>query len=392
LNSGLANIEAELTRPFHRLRFSERLEARFEADTQSSRNQFLRFYLLLRGLLLLLAFVMHGALALPMTPKLVALTIAPGLFTLACAGLVRRGFPVWLQGCAVVVPSLVDTCTGAMLGVMTPPPDTDRVILSVGFLIFVVVAIVPLRFRDALVFATLAPAAHALVLSGLIAPAPSGQGLNIVCVSVIACIALGLAWRQELVWRRSWLLKAQAALLIERFSVLSNTDQLTGVSNRRFMDQAIAEAWAAAPGARDWVSLVMIDIDHFKTFNDLRGHGVGDECLVAVAQCLQANLRDGEQLARYGGEEFVVVLPGIAPSDAIAVGERLRRAVEALALAHPVEASVTVSVGVAAARAAGAAPADVLRAADEALYKAKKKGRNRTVFAGADEPLRDAAA
>jgi diguanylate cyclase (GGDEF)-like protein len=128
--------------------------------------------------------------------------------------------------------------------------------------------------------------------------------------------------------------------------------------------------------------MLMLDIDHFKRFNDHYGHQAGDQCLRKVADAIRAQLRAGEDLAaRFGGEEFIVVLPGATLLDGIRIAERIRRSLEALALPHlasPEPHIVTVSAGVTSAK-----PSDdfthgaAIEAADVALYNAKNRGRNR---------------
>jgi len=160
-----------------------------------------------------------------------------------------------------------------------------------------------------------------------------------------------------------------------RVEELSRTDDLTGVANRRCFDQWL-EACLAGP---EPVALLMVDVDHFKAYNDAYGHVAGDGCLQEIATLL-AYLLAGTpaRLARYGGEEFAVILPGEDGSGAAAIGERLRAAVRARALPHLPECGglVSISVGVAAS-AAGAAPEALLEAADAALYAAKHAGRDR---------------
>lgn len=169
---------------------------------------------------------------------------------------------------------------------------------------------------------------------------------------------------------------------------LVSQDGLTGLSNRRAFDLHLADEWRRALRSREPLSLVMLDVDHFKRFNDRYGHPAGDECLRQVgAALLEATRRVGDLAARYGGEEFAVVLPGTDVARALAFGERLCAAVADLAIVHadsPVAAHVTASVGVATADTAGAdgpcgEPADLVSLADRALYRAKAEGRARAV-------------
>ncbi len=178
---------------------------------------------------------------------------------------------------------------------------------------------------------------------------------------------------------------AEANLRLER---LSSVDGLTGVANRRRFDEVLDLEWRRATRSGAPISLVMLDLDYFKDFNDTNGHLAGDERLRQVAQALAGTLgRAGDFVARYGGEEFVVLLPGMAEADAGTLAERLRASVEAMGLTHnasPVARVVTMSAGVATKMAEErTSPAALLAAADAALYQAKREGRNRVATAPA---------
>jgi len=167
-----------------------------------------------------------------------------------------------------------------------------------------------------------------------------------------------------------------------RLAQLAREDGLTGVANRRTLDTALDEEWRRTHRSGTPLSLILLDIDCFKAYNDRHGHQAGDACLRAVAQAVaDAHRRAGELVARYGGEELAVVLPGASHDSALELAENLRVRVLELALPHPgssVAPVVTVSVGVACAPpATGGAPADLVAAADRALYLAKQHGRNR---------------
>ena len=161
-------------------------------------------------------------------------------------------------------------------------------------------------------------------------------------------------------------------------------DPLTALANRRFFDSVIEREAARALRDDEPLALLMVDVDHFKNFNDSYGHQAGDECLRAIAGCLRAAARRGGDLAaRYGGEEFCLVL---VDTDAVVAGrlaERLRQSVAALDIVHSGSplARVTVSIGVAVMPAAGINDASsLLRAADRALYQAKQDGRDRVTI------------
>jgi diguanylate cyclase (GGDEF)-like protein len=159
-------------------------------------------------------------------------------------------------------------------------------------------------------------------------------------------------------------------------------DALTGLANRRAFDQRLELEWSRCQRNQSPLSLVMIDIDHFKLYNDHYGHGAGDVCLGEVGRVIMGEVqRSSDLAARYGGEEFVLVLPESNEVTAISLAERVRTAVEARALPHAaskVGAHVTLSIGVACrVPSKDLRPLDLMRAADEALYAAKSEGRNR---------------
>lgn len=173
------------------------------------------------------------------------------------------------------------------------------------------------------------------------------------------------------------LLRAQSRKLKE----IAFTDGLTGIANRRRFDEALAREWSTAARERSELALILIDIDHFKAFNDHHGHQSGDDALRWVAQTLkQALRRPADLLARYGGEEFICLLPRCSLPEAMATAEHLRSAVASGAYPHarsPTAPYLTVSLGVAALRPdATSAPATLLENADAQLYEAKRQGRN----------------
>ncbi|MFZ6649395.1 diguanylate cyclase [Undibacterium sp. TJN25] len=165
-----------------------------------------------------------------------------------------------------------------------------------------------------------------------------------------------------------------------RLATLSATDGLTGLANRRHFDEVLGSEWARATRTRQPLAVIMIDVDHFKKYNDYYGHLAGDECLKTVARVLQEGTRRASDLAaRYGGEEFSIVLPNTDAVVAQRVADAMRRSIEDLNLPHERSAlaRLTISVGVAIeSRWGGGDSESLVRTADDALYRAKRDGRN----------------
>ena len=164
-----------------------------------------------------------------------------------------------------------------------------------------------------------------------------------------------------------------------RLAEMAVEDPLTGVQNRRALEQALAREWARCAEAGQPLAVLMIDVDHFKRFNDGHGHLEGDRILVEVATLLRSGLQAPlELLARYGGEEFTLLLPGATAEAAVRRAEHLREAVERSRI------GLTISVGVAVlVPGPASSPIALLKRADDALYEAKRQGRNRVWHAGA---------
>ena len=172
------------------------------------------------------------------------------------------------------------------------------------------------------------------------------------------------------------------AIVYERVENLAATDDLTGLFNRRYLEGALERELARADRGSSSLALVLLDIDHFKSFNDTYGHAIGDLVLKKVATTLQRCLRQADVLARFGGEEFVVLLPQVDERGAMESAERIRAALESSGI-HPggPRKRVTVSIGLAMFPCHADSADTLLRAADEALYRAKDAGRNRVVSA-----------
>lgn len=197
---------------------------------------------------------------------------------------------------------------------------------------------------------------------------------------VISLLATGVVLAAML--REMTLLYARVAELNDRLEQMAVTDGLTGLANRRHFSAALDREWRRARRERQPISLLMIDVDWFKGYNDHLGHLAGDECLrrvaAAIASCAR---RPTDVAARYGGEEFAVILPGTDGPGAIVVAHRICAAVTALNIPHPRNgAAVSVSIGVASAQPErDTDEAWLIGSSDAALYRAKSAGRNRAM-------------
>jgi diguanylate cyclase (GGDEF)-like protein len=171
-------------------------------------------------------------------------------------------------------------------------------------------------------------------------------------------------------------LRARLRASLQHIAALATHDALTGIWNRRQIDQDLEAAIKHAHRSGSPLSILLVDVDHFKSVNDRHGHATGDEVLKAVANCLAAALRAGDQVARYGGEEFLLLLPGTSLAQASVLAERLRLALLALRVLPQGDGPLSASFGLAVWRA-GESAEQLVRRADQAMYRAKAAGRNR---------------
>jgi diguanylate cyclase (GGDEF)-like protein len=299
----------------------------------------------------------HGRLGRAYEAALLAIAVAPALITAVLC--VRTTSTLTLSD--VRATPLILLTTGLVARLTPAGCITNAAISTVAFIGSIIVA-------HAIPRAELGP----LILTDL----------------SIAAAAIGFNYQMETRDRRVFLLQTgdqirRAELAAQNIGLRqqTQTDALTGVPNRRCFDETLAAAWQHARLTGDWIGLIMIDVDHFKLFNDHYGHQGGDDCLRIVAEQGRQHMRAGDLMARYGGEEFAVVLPGAPLLTVITAAERMRAGIEALALPHGglgPSARVTISLGVASlVPAEGQAPGRLIETADRSLYDAKRGGRNR---------------
>lgn len=203
-----------------------------------------------------------------------------------------------------------------------------------------------------------------------------------VLVSLVACayITLVANYQMERDLRRAYLYSLRDRLRHAQADAASRRDALTGLANRHHLDEELRKLWAMPEDDVSPVSVVLVDIDHFKPLNDRYGHASGDLCLKRVAAILTAELRGtSDHAVRFGGEEFLLLLPKMQLANAMRVADRARRAIEAAAIPNEgvgLRGAVTASFGVASSSVMDLNATELIAAADSALYAAKRKGRN----------------
>jgi diguanylate cyclase (GGDEF)-like protein len=215
-------------------------------------------------------------------------------------------------------------------------------------------------------------------------------GIIIGSVRMEAARDLWTPERQRLL--ESYLSGAASALsnlrLLDTMKQQANIDMLTGLYNRRFLEDYARKLFAIARRREQPVGMIMLDIDHLKSFNDVYGHEIGDRILRHFAKTVTASMRETNLAARYGGEEFVVILPDTSAKSCALVAERIRKAVMTMVVPSNSEKplpQLTVSIGVAAFPEHGHTLEEVIQASDKALYESKRNGRNRVSLSSTQE-------
>jgi diguanylate cyclase (GGDEF)-like protein len=215
------------------------------------------------------------------------------------------------------------------------------------------------------------------------------DGVTLIAGQLAICLdnALVYASLEQKVAERT----EQLTIANQRLEQLSTTDPLTGLANRRRLEDVLRAEWHRAESARRPLAVAMADIDRFKWYNDRFGHAAGDRCLQRVASILLHHVREVDLVARYGGEEFAIIMPDADLDTAVHIADRLRNQIVALAQPHPLtdEGIITASIGVSVASAsADGSWEDLLTRADEQLYRAKRAGRNQVQASSAPHGLR----
>ena len=374
-------IEAVSAKRLLWLRFPPAIEAAYERETGPARSRELFW----RGWVALAIYLSLLLSDWYVTPDIfgTAVFVRLGLVTPAAIvmlAILWRNPPVWLREGIEVVSVLMAAASHLFLMLLSTAPMRETGHHAVVLVIlYLAILRVPLYYAVVGCLGTALLYHFALValpdypVAALIAAELVLGGAIILCLMAIYSI--------EFTTRLNYLASLRERLLNQRLASLSRQDPLTGLGNRRALEEILG-AMEIGRSGRIHLAGIMIDIDHFKLYNDSLGHQEGDVCLRRVAGIIRGELREfGDMAFRFGGEEFLVLLQGLDLRAAIAVGERVRRAVEVAAIPHLAQPTgrtvVTVSVGAASMVSEGGLDAGALvAAADAALYDAKRNGRN----------------
>jgi diguanylate cyclase (GGDEF)-like protein len=391
-------LDHALGAPWYRLSFPVVLERRFDHDRWPARVRHV-WRIGLLGLAVFMAFLVSDA---RMIPDIFKLAVVARLLFVAAAMpalilIISRPVPYWVA--EVICPIYTVACVAIVVGlfILTHSPDKVSYLNGIGLVLLYGNLCLQARFRYVVVSSLLSLLVVAAGLRDSTISPIAVQSTFLVVVSTIV-LTLVTAYRLERQERRDYLHVCQEARRSEQLLAtnaalrdMAERDGLTGLVNRRALDRRLEDAWRRCAAERRLLGLAMLDVDCFKNFNDRYGHQAGDDCLREVAAAIYEQLREEHDIVgRYGGEEFLVILPGLAPAKCQQVADRIVAAIEALAIPHAASLAasvVTASIGVACIQPSSAgSTADLVKAADAALYVAKREGRNRCQLLGSLTP------
>ena len=306
---------------------------------------------------------------------------------------ISRGPPCWIREGSASLLTILSVLVG--MTVVGMSQSSEVVAYQFGdVLVMVFCAVVQrLRIRYALGTTICVLVVQLSTADHLTGMTPRLVIYNIVFFVTAAVLLLVAAYTLEREQRRSYLLDLRNRMLNERLERISKQDALTGLWNRRHLETVMAEAWGRAETTSTDMAAILVDIDHFKAFNDSYGHLEGDQCLKRLASCLDVALAGDDKACavRFGGEEFVIFIENVSVEFATRVAERIGAEIKAAAIPHPALGAgriVTASLGIATGSAPGLSMSQLVAKADDALYRAKRAGRDCIRIIDADvEPI-----
>lgn len=377
----LSAIEGFIAARHTGLTFPDSLERRLEHDTRRRRAQRLRAAIpalaIIYNLFLIPDWMLVGDV---INVALILHFVVVTPWILLTGRLTKDDSPKLLrEGMAASIPIAI-ALQILVSFVLTSSPDADYYQYFVLLVVLFTNTIQRLPFRYAVVVSSsiIACQSLAIVISGHMPLLVALVAITTLAVS--AYLTLVSNYYLERDGRRAFLHALRDRLRHVEVEEASRHDALTDLANRHYLNARLTELWHNGDNTVLPVAVIMLDIDHFKLFNDRYGHVTGDACLKRIAACVSAELRNAEDLAvRYGGEELLVLLPKTDVSSAVRIAERIRRSVEALGIPHEgfgTTRTVTASCGAAAAPTSAISAPELIAAADAALYAAKRNGRN----------------
>lgn len=361
---------------------SPRLDRQIERDMGRRRARFLRATTL-RATLIYNCFLFGDAFLTPdafaLSAALHLLVVTPYILLVAClirpsVSLRRREMLAATVPVAMSIQVLIVFCA-------THSPFASHYLYFVTSVVVSLSAVQRVQLRYARFAAALV---FALLLAALLYKGTLPIEITVVHSMIyVVCVMVTLNSNKLIAREQRWhyMMALRERLRAAESDDDANHDPLTGLGNRRFLHKQAADLWRAGASDERPIAAIVFDVDNFKAYNDVYGHGRGDACLKRIAACAGAELRIETDLAfRIGGEEFLALLPGVELETAIGVAERIRMTLEGLGIPHEGDPNgvVTASFGVAAGRIATCSLESLMEAADGALYVAKRGGRNRT--------------
>lgn len=387
--------ESEAERNFwtYRDKFPPHLEAAFQGEIDRIRERRLR-KTGIAAVLLYAAFAISDRVMVPdvwLKAWAIRFIVVVPVLLLATFNLYKLRHPVARE---VLMSAALILCGISLpwIAGLSTHPNAAHYQTGITLIVWFGNIVLNLRFRSALATSLLITLMYGMTLTGISSMPPEVKFNNWLFCLAAVIISLIANFRMDQDQRRAWLARLreverneELSHAVELLARISAEDELTQLANRREFDRRLNLEWSRARREARPVALALVDVDFFKNYNDHYGHPAGDDCLQRVAAALRSvPRRPADLVARFGGEEFVVLLPGANAEDAAAIAEKLRHAVLDLQIPHAasrVAPGVTASFGVASMLpAVHEQPAELIAAADAALYRAKEQGRNRVVM------------
>ncbi|MEB2843356.1 diguanylate cyclase [Rhizobiales bacterium RZME27] len=388
-------VGRHLVRKSRPLSFDPVVEAVFQTDTATERNR----QTIVAGLFALVffnGFIIIDAITRPEIlgmSVLVRLCIVTPL-CLAALFWLRRAPPQWIRDSVLTCCAILIAVGSNYLLHIATSTEAHYSAFSFGLIVIGANIVLHIGFNAALATTIGCCVVTAFFLHATPDLNWSERNLPVYYMAAMGVITLVANYRLEGNLRHAYLLMLRERLnaqevrrINEQLNAYSYTDALTGIANRRRFEQFLQVAWTEALVSGETMSLLVIDVDFFKRYNDSFGHPAGDACLQQVARAIEGQTRgDNDLPARLGGEEFAVLLRHTETIQATSAASRIHRAMSQLGLSHgrpDGNGHVTVSIGLASAtpRHDGSSAGELVEAADKALYQAKRRGRNRTILA-----------